>query len=152
MLVVKLDNTVYAQPHAGLTKADVVYIEEVEYGITRLAAVFSSSVPGRIGPVRSARITDVDLLAQYDRPAFAYSGAQRKMFPALDGADFYDVSPRTGGAGYSRDGSRRAPYNYYFDGRDRARPRAQGVTGQGPGVRLRRRRCPRAAWWRSPRT
>ena len=38
--------------------------------------------------MRSARITDVDLLAQYDRPAFAYSGAQRKMFPALDGADF----------------------------------------------------------------
>jgi hypothetical protein len=116
VLVVKLDNTVYAQPHAGLTKADVVYIEEVEYGITRLAAVFSSSVPGRIGPVRSARITDVDLLAQYDRPAFAYSGAQRKMFPALDGAGFYDVSPRAGGAGYSRDGSRYAPYNYFFDG------------------------------------
>jgi hypothetical protein len=133
VLVVKLDNTVYAQPHAGLTKADVVYIEEVEYGITRLAAVFSGSVPGRIGPVRSARITDVDLLAQYDRPAFAYSGAQRKMFPALDGADFYDVSPRTGGAGYSRDGGRRAPYNYFFDGRtglDRA-PKASLAKDQG---------------------
>jgi hypothetical protein len=133
VLVVKLDNTVYAQPHAGLTKADIVYIEEVEYGITRLAAVFSSSVPGRIGPVRSARITDVDLLAQYNRPAFAYSGAQRKMFPALDGADFYDVSPRTGGAGYSRDGGRRAPYNYFFDGRtglDRA-PKATLAKNQG---------------------
>ena len=133
MLVVKLDNTVYAQPHAGLTKADVVYIEEVEYGITRLAAVFSSTIPARIGPVRSARITDVDLLAQYDRPAFAYSGAQRRMFPALDGADFYDVSPRTGGAGYSRDGSRRAPYNYYVDGHvglDRA-PKASLAKDQG---------------------
>ncbi len=117
VLVVKLDNTRYAQPHAGLTKADVVYIEEVEYGITRLAAVFSSSVPRRIGPVRSARITDIDLLAQYGRPAFAYSGAQRKMFPYLDGADFFDVSPRTGGNGYSRDYNRRAPYNYYLDGR-----------------------------------
>ena len=133
VLIVKLDNTTYAQPHAGLTKADVVYIEEVEYGITRLAAVFSSSVPRRIGPVRSARITDVDLLAQYDRPAFAYSGAQRKMFAVLDGADFYDVSPRTGGAGYSRDGSRRAPYNYFFDGRtglDRA-PKATLAKDQG---------------------
>jgi hypothetical protein len=133
VLVVKLDNTVNAQPHAGLTKADVVYIEEVEYGITRLAAVFSSNVPGRIGPVRSARITDVDLLAQYDRPAFAYSGAQRKMFPVLDGADFFDVSPRTGGSGYSRDGSRRAPYNYFFDGRtglDRA-PKATLAKDQG---------------------
>jgi hypothetical protein len=133
VLVVKLDNTTYAQPHAGLTKADVVYIEEVEYGITRLAAVFSGTIPRRIGPVRSARITDVDLLAQYDRPAFAYSGAQRKMFPALDGADFFDVSPRTGGTGYSRDGSRRAPYNYYVDGRaslDRA-PKATLAKDQG---------------------
>ena len=115
--VVKLDNTRMAQPHAGLTKADVVYIEEVEYGITRIAAVFSSTIPTRIGPVRSARITDVDLLAQYGKPAFAYSGAQRKMFPVLDEAAFLDVSPRTGAAGYSRDYSRPAPYNYYLDGR-----------------------------------
>jgi len=116
VLVVKLDNTRNAQPHAGLTQADVVYVEEVEYGITRLAAVFSSSVPERIGPVRSARITDIDLLAQYRRPAFAYSGAQRKMFPVLDAAAFRDVSPRRGGEGYSRDGGRRAPYNYFIDG------------------------------------
>lgn len=116
VLIVKLDNTRYAQPHAGLTKADVVYMEEVEYGITRLAAVFSSQVPKRIGPVRSARITDIDLLAQYGRPAFAYSGAQHKMFPVLDAAPFHDVSPRRGAEGYSRDSSRRAPYNYYLDG------------------------------------
>ena len=89
----------------------------MEYGITRIAAVFSENIPTRIGPVRSARITDIDLLAQYGRPAFAYSGAQRKMFPVLDAADFVDVSPRTGGDGYSRDTSRSAPYNYYLDGR-----------------------------------
>lgn len=116
VLIVKLDNTTYAQPHAGLNKADLVYIEEVEYGITRLAAVFSSHIPRRIGPVRSARITDIDLLAQYDRPAFGYSGAQRRLFPALHAAPFYDVSPYTGGSGYSRDNRRRAPYNLYFNG------------------------------------
>ena len=116
VLVVKLDNTTYAQPHAGLTKADLVYIEEVEYGITRLAAVFSSHIPRRIGPVRSARITDIDLLAQYDRPAFGYSGAQRRLLPALKAAPFYDVSPYTGGSGYTRDNRRRAPYNLYVNG------------------------------------
>lgn len=116
VLIVKLDNTRNAQPHAGLVDADVVYVEEVEYGITRLAAVFSSTVPGRIGPVRSARITDIDLLAQYGKPAFAYSGAQRKMFESLDAASIVDVSPRKGGEGYSRDSSRRAPYNYFLDG------------------------------------
>jgi hypothetical protein len=117
VLVVKLDNTPNAQPHAGLIDADVVYIEEVEYGITRLAAVFSSTVPRRIGPVRSARITDIDLFAQYGKPAFGYSGAQRKMFPYLKAASIYDVSPYTSGTGYSRDNGRRIPYNLFFDGR-----------------------------------
>jgi hypothetical protein len=117
VLVVKLDNTQYAQPHAGLNRADIVYVEEVEYGITRLAAVFSGTIPDRIGPVRSARITDIDLLAQYDRPAFGFSGAQRKMWPVLAAAPFYDISPNKGAEGYSRDNSRRAPYNYYLDGR-----------------------------------
>lgn len=116
VLVVKLDNTRNAQPHAGLVDADVVYVEEVEYGITRLAAVFSSTIPDRIGPVRSARITDIDLLAQYGKPAFAYSGAQRKMYESLDNASIIDVSPRRGAEGYARDSSRRSPYNYFLDG------------------------------------
>jgi hypothetical protein len=116
VLVVKLDNTRNAQPHAGLIDADIVYIEEVEYGITRLAAVFSSTVPERIGPVRSARITDIDLLAQYGSPAFAFSGAQRKLLPELAAAPFIDISPNRGASSYSRDSSRRAPYNYFLDG------------------------------------
>ena len=116
VLIVKLDNTHNAQPHAGLKDADIVYIEEVEYGITRLAAVFSSVIPDHIGPVRSARITDIDLLAQYGTPAFAYSGAQRKMYPAIDSASIIDVSPRKGAEGYARDFDRRAPYNYFLDG------------------------------------
>lgn len=116
VLVVKLDNTGNAQPHAGLSSADVIYIEEVEWGLTRLAAVFSATIPDRIGPVRSARITDIDLLAQYGSPAFAFSGAQRKLWPMLDAADFEDVSANKGGEGYSRDSGRRAPYNYFADG------------------------------------
>ncbi len=116
VLIVKLDNTQYAQPHAGLKDADVVYIEEVEYGITRIAAVFSSIIPKRIGPVRSARITDIDLTAQYGSPAFAFSGVQRKMWPAIDGAALIDVSPNKDAAIYSRDRNRYAPYNYFLNG------------------------------------
>ena len=112
----KLDNTKNAQPHAGLTDADIVYIEEVEYGITRLAAVFSSKIPDRIGPIRSARITDIDLVAQFGNPAFGYSGAQRKLLPDLAAGSFVNVSANKGGEGYSRDNSRRAPYNYFANG------------------------------------
>ncbi len=116
VLIVKLDNTHNAQPHAGLKDADVVYIEEVEYGITRLAAVFSSIVPTRIGPVRSARITDIDLTAQYGSPAFAFSGVQHKMWPEIQSAPLIDASPHKDAANYTRDRNRRAPYNYFLNG------------------------------------
>ena len=45
VLVVKYDNTTNAQPHVGLRAADIVYIEEVEYGLSRLAAVFATKLP-----------------------------------------------------------------------------------------------------------
>ena len=117
VLAVKLDNTRNAQPHAGLHEADVVYIEEVEYGITRLAAVFADDVPKRIGPVRSARITDIDLLAQYGSPAFSFSGVQRKMWPVIAASTLIDISPNKAASAYDRDFSRRAPYNYFLNGR-----------------------------------
>lgn len=115
VLAVKIDNTRNAQPHAGINEADLVYVEEIEYGMTRLAAIFSSKIPSRIGPVRSARITDIDLLAQYGSPAFAFSGAQGKLWPALEAAPFIDVSANKDPEDYSRDFNRRAPYNYFFD-------------------------------------
>lgn len=112
VLVVKIDNTGNAQPHTGLVKADVVYVEEVEWGLTRLAAVFSSSLPKVVGPVRSARISDIDLLGQYGKPAFAYSGSQKKMHPLLAAAALYDVSGDKGGKGWFREGDRRPPWNF----------------------------------------
>ena len=118
VLVVKLDNTRNALPHAGLKSADIVYIEEVEYGITRLAAVFNSVIPDRIGPVRSARITDLDLLGQYGNPGFAFSGAQQKLWPAIADSPLVDLSANKSAADYQRDTSRRAPYNYFLNGQD----------------------------------
>jgi hypothetical protein len=112
VLVVKYDNTTNAQPHTGLTKADIVYIEEVEWGLTRLAAVFSSSMPKVVGPVRSARISDIDILGQYGKPAFAYSGSQPKMHPLLAAASLYDVSGDKGGKGWFRESGRRAPWDF----------------------------------------
>lgn len=115
VLAVKIDNTRNAQPQVGVEAADLVYIEEVEYGMTRLAAIFSSTIPARIGPVRSARITDIDLLSQYGSPAFAFSGAQEKLWPALAEAPFIDVSANKDPQDYARDSARLAPYNYFFD-------------------------------------
>lgn len=91
VLVVKIDDTPAAHPQAGIDVADLVYIEQVEGGLTRLAAVFSSVIPIRVGPVRSARITDIELLAQYGHIAFAYSGAQKKLLPVIAAANLENM-------------------------------------------------------------
>ncbi len=111
LLVVKIDDTTYAHPQVGLKDADVVYIEQVEGGLTRLAVVFSSKIPAIVGPVRSARISDIELLAQYGKVAFAYSGAQRLLLPVIASANLYDVGAnKFGPSFYYNDPARVAPY------------------------------------------
>lgn len=111
ILVAKLDNTREAHPQLGLTKADVVYVEQVEGGVTRLAAVYSSQLPKYVGPVRSARISDIELLRQYGSVALVYSGSQRKLVRKLRAAKFKLLSFDDNRRGYARSRHRRAPYN-----------------------------------------
>ena len=111
VLAVKIDDTREAHPQIGLEDADIVYIEQVEGGLTRLAAIFSSTIPTHIGPVRSARISDIELLAQYGHVAFAYSGAQKKMRPVIDAADFEDLGAQNHSSTiYTTDPVRIQPY------------------------------------------
>jgi len=112
VLAVKIDDTKQARPQIGLLDADLVYIEQVEGGATRLAAIYSSKYPAQIGPVRSARISDMELLAQFGKVAFAFSGAQRKLRPVIDAANLFNLgAEREGLAVFSRDKNRRPPWN-----------------------------------------
>jgi hypothetical protein len=112
ILVVKIDDTTAARPQIGIDRADIVYIEQVEGGLTRLAAVFSSEIPAFIGPIRSARISDIEILAQYGRVVFAYSGAQSKLLPVIGAANLNDYgAQRQSPTIYTRDESRTAPTN-----------------------------------------
>lgn len=112
VIAVKIDDTRQAHPQIGLDKADVVYIEQVEAGLTRLLAIFSSEIPERVGPVRSARISDMDLLAQYGRVAFTYSGAQSKLRPIIRSANLEDLGAEHESARiYPRDLQRNSPVN-----------------------------------------
>ncbi|MCZ3387434.1 MAG: DUF3048 domain-containing protein [Actinomycetia bacterium] len=115
VLAVKLDNTVNSHPHAGLMSADVVYVEEVEYGLTRLMAVFSSKYPKVVGPVRSARESDLEILEQYGKVAFAFSGANPQILPAIAAAPLYPLSNDAGANGYSRSPDRTAPWDLFAD-------------------------------------
>ena len=108
---VKLDNTGHAHPQVGLSKADVVYVEQVEGGVTRLAAVYSSDYPKYVGPVRSGRITDIDLLEQYGTVGLFYSGSQNKLADNLQRADLKLVSFDQDHTGYTRSPARIQPYD-----------------------------------------
>src|SRR5215469_15427943 len=126
VLAVKIDNIVNARPQTGLTHADIVYVLPVEGGLSRFLAIFSSDYPRVIGPVRSAREDDLELLRQFGRPAFAYSGATATLLPYIERTarivNLYSGITR----GYFRDNSRIAPYNLYA--------RTRQLLRQAPGA------------------
>jgi hypothetical protein len=110
-LAVKVDATTGGRPQIGLADADVVVEELVEGGLTRYLAVFHSRDPDEVGPVRSARSTDIDLLAELGRPLFAWSGANPTFRALVEDADLVDVGVAAVPDAYRRSDDRRAPYN-----------------------------------------
>ena len=110
-LVVKIDDVSEARPQWSLNLADVVIVEPVEGGLTRLFAVFQSQQPNTLGPIRSARVSDVDLAAAFGEPGLAYSGASSKTSPFLWKSTLQLVGAPQGSTGYYRDNERNAPHN-----------------------------------------
>lgn len=115
-LVVKIDNDANARPQTGLNQADIVFEQIIEVQ-TRLAAVFHSQGSDPVGPIRSGREQDIDLLAPLRRPLFAYSGANPAIAEAIAASDLVDLSALDNsvytGGGFFRDDSREAPFNEY---------------------------------------
>jgi hypothetical protein len=113
-LSVKIDNVDPARPQSGVNDADVVFEELVEGGNTRLFAVYQSHDSPRIGPIRSARPVDADLLHALGGGIFAYSGAAAgEIAPVRDHSGATLLSNDAGAPGFGRDRSRKAPYNLY---------------------------------------
>ncbi|MEV4061362.1 DUF3048 domain-containing protein [Nonomuraea dietziae] len=117
VLAVKIENTAAGKPQLGLKSADIVYVEQVEAGLTRLMAVFSSKLPAKVGPVRSARISDLHITPQFGKPAFAYSGVQTKMLPFVAEASLFDVGDTRNPGAFFRQPGRYAPYNLFANTR-----------------------------------
>src|SRR5262249_40282772 len=63
VLVAKMDNTRSSQPQAGLSRARLVVEELVEGGLTRLAVFYYSHIPRNVGPIRSMRASDIDVVS-----------------------------------------------------------------------------------------
>lgn len=97
-LAVKVDNVAGAWPQAGLNRADIVWDLPVEGGLTRLLAIFHSQDVPLVGPIRSARPVDSDILPLFGHTYFAFSGGTASdLNPIADhsGATpmWWDVTP-----------------------------------------------------------
>ncbi|HEX4087531.1 MAG TPA: DUF3048 domain-containing protein [Trebonia sp.] len=135
VLAVKIDNIVTARPQTGLQSADLVYVIPVEGGLSRFMAVFSSHIPPVIGPVRSARQSDLDILRQFGRPAFAWSGATPHLVPFVERAPLVDLYALKVG-GFYRINSRVAPENLYANPRTLLREAPHASTARDIGFRF----------------
>lgn len=115
---VKVDNldaaSATARPQAGLAQADVVVEQLVEGGITRFVAVLHSTDAADVGPVRSARTTDIDLVPMFGRSLFAYSGGNGGVLAAVRASDRFVERGGGGAPAYHRVSDRRAPHNLFL--------------------------------------
>ena len=111
-LVVKIDNHPKSRPQWGLNQADIVFEENVEQ-LTRFAAVYHSQGSDPVGPIRSGRIQDINLLASFNGPLFAWSGGNAQVSAAIRKSTMVDLSHSSANeaGGFRRESSRVAPHN-----------------------------------------
>lgn len=112
-LIVKIDNAPKGRPQAGINQADVVVEEGVEGGITRFAAIFHSQDVAEVGPVRSARSTDIAIASELNRPLFAYSGANAAFQALVEKAPLVNVGQNARPGAYFRKKGRPDTYNLW---------------------------------------
>jgi hypothetical protein len=114
----KIDNVEAARPQFNLNKADIVFVEMVEFGLTRLVAVWQSQPVDQAGPVRSVRPMDADITAPL-AGIFCFSGGQLPFVNAVKDTGQYmasETSEQEDGKGsFSRLSSRGAPHNVMVD-------------------------------------
>lgn len=114
-LAVKIgNNDTNSLPQLGLEDADIVYEALIEAGKTRFLAVYHSKVPDLVGPVRSARSSDIDLIGNLNRPFFAYwgsnQGVEAEVADAVSRGTFVLQTTSEEGQGFfTRDPSRGSP-------------------------------------------
>ncbi len=90
-IAVKISNSSAARPQYGLNEADVVFEHLAEGGITRFTAIFYGHDASRIGPVRSARLIDLEIPVIM-QAFFVYSGASPPVTRMIQKSDFADLT------------------------------------------------------------
>lgn len=115
-LVVKIDNNKAARPQSGMNEADIVFEEIVEVQ-TRFAIILHSQGADPVGPIRSGRTQDIDLLGSFNAPLFTWSGGNRNVTRAIEASDLVSLSAQKNsvyqGGGFYRSPDRRGPHDLY---------------------------------------
>jgi len=102
----------HSRPHKNLEYADLVVEEYVEAGIPRLIGVFQSSYPDEVGPVRSMREMDPNIIGSFGGP-LVFSGANKYVIDYGKSTGQKLIAQDLGSAGFFRTKDRPAPYNLH---------------------------------------
>ncbi|WP_236832760.1 DUF3048 domain-containing protein [Blastococcus sp. KM273128] len=111
-LAVKIENSSAARPQTGLNAADMVWEQVVEGGMTRFVAVYHSTLPPEIGPVRSIRPMDAAIAAPLGG-LLAFSGGVPPYIAAAENAGLQVLRQDSGADGFFRTTARSAPHNVH---------------------------------------
>jgi len=112
-VVVKVSNDPGARPQSGLDNADIVF-EAWGAGPTRFASVFQSADAPKVGPIRSARTQDVDLVGSFNGAVFVCSGGNARAVEAIRSSDLL-VLTEGQGPGWYLDKNRHRPHATFND-------------------------------------
>ena len=115
-MVVKIDNHPSARPQAGINQADIIFEENVEK-LTRYAAVFHSEGSDPVGPIRSGRLQDINMVGSLNKPLFVWSGGNSKVSAAIGKSDLVDLNYMKVNkeGGFTRNDEYRAPHNLFAE-------------------------------------
>ena len=113
-LAVKVDDYPDARPQSGIDQADIVFDEPVEGGITRFAAIFQCQSPALVGPIRSARAVDLQILDQLSKPILVHVGGINPVLALLQNGNLSDFDLRIHGSIIDHVPGRVAPYDTYI--------------------------------------
>lgn len=111
-LSIKIENSNSARPQTNLDRADVVYETMIDYGISRLIAVYHSDYPETVGPIRSLRPHDENIAAPLGGP-IVFSGAQRRFITAAQSHGVDLIAQDIGDVGFFRVTTNYAPHNLH---------------------------------------
>lgn len=111
---VMIENSPNSRPQSGLNEAGVVFEAIAEAGITRFLCLFQDSVPGNVGPVRSARPYYLDWAMAFDA-TYAHVGGSPDALQRIKEIGVKDLDQFFNSSAYRRDSKRFAPHNVYTD-------------------------------------